>query len=276
MFIDGHTHIFSQDFARYPLADPQNSYRPSADGTAEALRRAMDQTGVDRAFTITPAFNGWDNSYALDALADHGHWLAVGVLVDPRHPDAPHALTRLVDRGACGLRFQGRIQQQHPLDDDASTPLWTRAADLDLTVDVNATHDEYPQVSRRAEAFPNLRLVLDHCGYIAPDLAPTDQAIEPVLAMARHPNLFAKISFVPLASGQAYPFADTFSLVRRIVDAFGAERCLYGSNFPTAQYNPQMTYGQTASYFEQNNLLSAKERQWILGKTAAKLWRWSA
>jgi predicted TIM-barrel fold metal-dependent hydrolase len=54
MIIDAHTHLFSLDLDRYPLADPQASYRPVTDGTAERLRAQMDEAGVHRALNISP------------------------------------------------------------------------------------------------------------------------------------------------------------------------------------------------------------------------------
>ena len=63
-------------------------------------------------------------------------------------------------------------------------------------------------------------------------------------------------------------------MVRELVDAFGPERCLFGSNFPTAQYSPQTSYAQTVELFADAIDLSAEERAWILGGTARTLWRW--
>lgn len=77
MIIDTHTHIFSADLERYPLADPQATYRPQTDGSAELLKRQMDEADVDRALTITPGFYGWDNRYSLDALAGNDGWPAI-------------------------------------------------------------------------------------------------------------------------------------------------------------------------------------------------------
>jgi predicted TIM-barrel fold metal-dependent hydrolase len=76
------------------------------------------------------------------------------------------------------------------------------------------------------------------------------------------------------ASQQQYPFADVHWMARRIVDAFGADRCMYGSNFPTAQYNPKVDYRQAVRLFAEALDLTDDERAWVLGGTAAKLWRW--
>lgn len=274
MVIDGHTHIVIEDTQRYPLADPQASYRPTTNGSAALLKEQMLAAGVERALTITAGFYGWDNSSALDERKGNEDWLAVGVLVDPAGKDAPAELDRLVAAGACGLRIQRHLFYHKDLDDPISTPLWQRAAELDLTVDINASHPEYGAVEARVRQFPQTRFILDHCGYVSGALAPDENTTAPVRALARYPNVYAKLSFLPVASQQAFPFVDVHWMVREIVDAFGPQRCLFGSNFPTAQYSPQTSYAQTVELFADAIDLSAEERGWILGGTAAGLWRW--
>lgn len=87
-----------------------------------------------------------------------------------------------------------------------------------------------------------------------------------------HPHLFAPDAMhYSLADPTAEyrPLTDgSVDLLRAIIDAFGPERCLYGSNLPTAQYNPNITYRQAVDP-------TADERRWILGQTAARLGRWS-
>jgi len=273
--VDSHTHLFAPDRARYPLADPLAAYRPETDGSVELLRREMDAAGVDRALTISPWPYRWDMRYALDALAEHRSWLAVAVLVDPRSPDGPDRLERYVrDHGVSGLRIHGRTVDLGPYDDPATTPLWAKAAELGITVDACAALDEYPQIAGRAAEFPDLPIVLDHCGYISGELSPIEPTLGPVLAMARHPNVYAKLTFLPLASREQYPFADVAWMARAVLDAFGAERCMYGSNFPTAQYNPRVDYRQAVRLFAEALDLDEVERGWVLGGTAAGLWRW--
>jgi predicted TIM-barrel fold metal-dependent hydrolase len=273
--IDSHTHLFAPDPLRYPVADPQASYRPLTDGSVEFLRAEMNEAAVDRAVTISPWPYRWDMSYVLDVLPSNRSWLAVAVLIDPRRPDGPKQLERYVkEHGVCGLRIHGRVMNLGPYDDPTTTPLWAKAAELGITLDACAALDEYPLIAKRAEQFPNLPIILDHCGYISPNVDPPEPNLPPVLALARYPNVYAKLTFFGSASKQGFPFRDVHWMARQIVDAFGPERCLYGSNFPTAQYNPKFTYKQTVELFSNALELSAEERKWILGETAAKLWRW--
>jgi len=49
----------------------------------ELLRQQMDDSGVDRALTISPWLYRWNMVYVLDILPENRRWLAVAVLVDP-------------------------------------------------------------------------------------------------------------------------------------------------------------------------------------------------
>ena len=96
MIIDTHTHIMTLDTEGYPLADPNASYRPTTDGAADLLKAEMDGAEVDRAFTISAGFYGWDNSYAMHQSQGRESWLGVGVLVDPASAEGPVELQDLV------------------------------------------------------------------------------------------------------------------------------------------------------------------------------------
>lgn len=275
LIIDSHTHLMTLDTERYPLADPSLGYQPAFEGSANALHEQMQLSRVSKALAISTGFYGWDNSYVLDQHVYNKSWLAVAALVDPAGFDSSQRLDALVEQGVCGLRIQRHLFYQQALDNPICTPLWCAASDLGLTVDINATHEEYAAVEARVRAFPQTRFVLDHCGYVSSALAPSENTTAPVRELARYENVYIKLTFLPLASRQAYPFTDVHWMVRELVDAFGPDRCLFGSNFPTAQYSPQTGYEQTVALFADAIDLSVEERAWILGGTAQTLWRWS-
>lgn len=274
MTIDAHTHLCSLDTARYPLANPESDYRPVLDGSATLLKERMDEAGIDRALTITTGFYGWDNSYTMDQLVGNESWLAVGVLVDPASKEAPQTLEALVAQGASGLRVQRHLFYHHALDDAISTPLWRKAADLDLTVDINATVEEYDSVKRRVQEFPDTRFVLDHCGYVSGALRPERNTVKPALDLARFPNVYAKVTFLPLASETVYPFKDVHWMVSDLLSGFGAERCLFGTNYPAEQYSPNASMDKLAELFRTHLDLTAEQRRLVMGGTAERLWRW--
>ena len=91
--------------------------------------------------------------------------------------------------------------------------------------------------------------------------------------MARFANLYAKLSFVVTASKlKDYPFADAHPALRAIVDAYGAERCMWGAGFPCEHWLKKASYTQHLALFERELALSVEERVQILGGTAARVW----
>ena len=272
MIVDTHTHLFSDDRSRFPLSP--GTYEPATGGSAELLREDMLSAGADRAVVISPYFYRWDNRYVMDCWDRFGDWLAVVVLVDPRAADGPETLRRLVAEGASGLRIHGDINRLGPYDDPTQTPLWMAAADLNIAFDACAALEEYPEIEKRAREFPSLRIILDHCGYIGGKWNPPRVDLEPVLAMAKYPNVYAKLTFLGSVPDSPWPHANAHWMVRRVIQAFGPERCMWGSNFPTRQYNPTATYVQHLDALRTHMELTPQERELVLGGTALTLWKW--
>jgi L-fuconolactonase len=114
--------------------------------------------------------------------------------------------------------------------------------------------------------------VLDHC--LALSAGPALEAtVAKVEALARFPNLHAKLTFLPTGSAEAYPFRDLHGACRRFVAAYGPQRCVWGSDYPTELWCPKTTYAGHLDLFRQELGLSPGEQEAILGETAARLYR---
>mgnify|MGYP000751890504 CR=1 FL=1 len=98
---------------------------------------------------------------------------------------------------------------------------------------------------------------------------------QPIIDLARHDNLYVKISDVKGRSREDFPFADMHDYVRMLVDAFGAERCLWGTGYP-GQHRTKHNWLSLAEELrlvrEGFDFLSASQRERILGGTAAEVW----
>ena len=126
-------------------------------------------------------------------------------------------------------------------------------------------------LGRMLADFPSLRVVLDHCMY--PEIGPHyDAILNAVLRLAHFKNLHAKLTFVPMGSKQKYPCADLHDAVVKIVEAFGAGRCVWGSDFPSELWTPGISYSQHLQIFLNEIPFEDQARQKILGLTAKKLW----
>ena len=56
------------------------------------------------------------------------------------------------------------------------------------------------------------------------------EAIEQTVALAKYPNVSVKLSSAPTYSLEAYPFRDMTAHLRRCFDAFGPQRCYWGTD----------------------------------------------
>jgi predicted TIM-barrel fold metal-dependent hydrolase len=129
--------------------------------------------------------------------------------------------------------------------------------------------DELERMLRR---HPQLPVVLDHCMYPRGREGLEGVTIHRVLELARHRNLYAKLTWLVDSSDVEYPFADTYPLLRAVVQAYGAERCVWGSDFPLQLWTPKATYSQHLRLFTEALGLGREERDAILMRTPGRLW----
>jgi predicted TIM-barrel fold metal-dependent hydrolase len=271
MIIDSHAHIYSPDEPAYPpRKDP---YRPPAGkGTPEGLQAEMKAAGVDRAMLVqTTTFYSWDNSYVRDTGAKAGSWARTVVTLDPEDPHSPDVLYALVQRAnARALRTYPVSQGLY--DHPANRRLWAAVRDLGITVNSllnRASHAD--ELARLLADFPEVPVVLDHC--IALDVKQEfDLKVRRVVELARFKNLHAKVTYLPTGSGEQYPFRDMHAATRQIIDAYGPDRCVWGSDYPTELWCPKVTYRQHLELFQRHLGLSKGEQDQILGGTAHRLW----
>jgi L-fuconolactonase len=125
-----------------------------------------------------------------------------------------------------------------------------------------------------AERFPDLRLVIDHCGAPQQRRVPAE-ALDPVLRLARYRNVTLKWSHAPFFfAATPYPFPDAVALLQRALGAFGPERIMWGSDFTvTAEF---ASWAEELFYIRDAAALSSPNKEWILGRTARHVLRWSA
>jgi L-fuconolactonase len=149
--------------------------------------------------------------------------------------------------------------------------LWEAARRLKLVVNVRIHRDKAAELAILLRRFPDLAVVLDHGLYLA--VGPEyDRTLRDVLDLARHPNLYAKLSFLATGSARPYPFTDLHDACRRIIDTYEPDRCLWGSAFPCELWCPRTTYSQSVALFARVLGLDAGARDAILGRTAYRLY----
>ena len=94
-----------------------------------------------------------------------------------------------------------------------------------------------------------------------------------VLSLAECDNVTIKISGACTLSHQAFPYPDIWDPLGRVFDAFGFDRCMWGTDWTRAV--ELLTYEQGVEAFRVTDRLSDSERSALMGGTLARIYNWS-
>ena len=93
-----------------------------------------------------------------------------------------------------------------------------------------------------------------------------------VLALAAHDNVAIKISGACTLSHRPFPHDDIWDPVMRVVEAFGIERCIWGTDWTRAVRI--LGYEQGVEPFRQTERFTEVERAMLMGGTLERVYGW--
>jgi len=232
MIIDTHVHVWALDEQHQPAPDAKVR-APSAADPVEWLVEDMAQFGVDRCVLVQSSAFGWDNTYMVECLEQYpGLFKAIG-LVDPLSPGNADDLRFWMARGLSGFRFHPLYYPDEScwIDSAAHDALWRAAAETGAIMQFHLWPRHATPLGRMIARHPGVRVVVDHLG--KPDVTEASPypSFQPVLDLARFPNVWVKIGDYQIASKQSFPWPDTIPFVAALKGAFGAERMIWGTGY---------------------------------------------
>lgn len=280
---DTHAHFFSNDTQRYPLntanaREGEESLRrriASDPATPERNFKLWDASGVTGGCGVqyNTVYKS-DNSYLLDVAARHPDRIAPIVMLDATAPDTPGTLDTFVrERGVVGLRLYGRVEADGSLpwlDSQAAKRTWEVAdrhglAMVLMFVPAQAGAVALPAIAALAKRFSATTLSLDHFGWAGS--APAQLLPPSLVQMREQRNVYYKLTTINFHQLEQARI-DSAQFVRRLVDMFGADRMMWGSDVGnTLDDYASMARRARAS----TTLLTAAERQLFLHDTGARL-----
>jgi len=265
--IDGHCHVL--DPARFAYG-ADIAYHPAGQeiGTADYFQHVLDAYGVRHALLVGPNSGyGYDNRCLLDAIA-RGQGRFKGIAVLPAGTSTAE-LQDLQAQGIVGVAFNAALHGFAYYQDVG--PLLTRLAALGMwaqfQVSKNLLLDFLPMIEASG-----VQVMIDHCG--RPDLAdgPDAPGVRALLNLGEQGQAVIKLSGFAKFSQQAYPFDDARAHVRRVLDAYGPERCIWASDWPYLRAPYRLDYGTLLRLTEQ--WFSPREVRQMVWDAPAKLLGW--
>src|SRR5260370_23248485 len=244
-----------------------------AEVTGDEMVAAMDAVGVDGAVLVSPfSMYGYDASYALEAYAAHPGRFGLVKPVDPNDPGVADTVADwAATNGTVGIRVMMRDNVSTDPADPGINRVLTAAARHSVPVNLMCW-GRLEQAGQLAARNPNTKLVIDHLGLQQPfEPPPPAEAFADLpneLALARHDNIAIKISGACTLSHEPFPYKDLWDPLGRIFDAFGLDRCMWGTDWTRAV--ALLTYQQGVDAFRVTDRLSDSDRACLMGDTLAR------
>lgn len=287
MLVDGHIHVWSPDRERYPFAPgfgAQDPWLPSHTPEDHAAACAGVAGEPVRANLVQMTWYGLDHSYLCDLVADDPVRFAgtgvVPAVCDVSLPPPDRAMTALARRGVRAFRVRSRGTRPG---DDAGPDWWRAeglqrmaacAADEGLVLSFLTGPEDLPDIGRLCESSPRTPVVIDHVGGVrVRDGAVDGRALAALLDLAAYPEVYCKLGPLHALGAEPPPFADVTPLLRSVVNAFGADRCLWESDAggPILMDDPATTVAASVARIRDADWLEAPQKASILGRTALRL-----
>lgn len=258
--VDCHAHVWTR-----PLNFIDGArHRPDYDARVEAYLGSLDAHGLASGLLIQPSFLGTDNTLMLDAVLRHAERLKAVVVIDPAAP--AERLLELERQGVVGVRFN---LVGVPLPDFASKPfsgLLARVADRKWHVEIHREARDLPKILP-ALLDAGVKVAVDHFGRPDPGSPANDPGFRYLLHAGSSRRVWVKVSAAYRSGGERTALA----LAPLLLEHFGPERLLWGSDWPHTQHESVANYGSTVRLFERS-IPSVEVRRKILENAPAELW----
>ena len=246
--------------------------------TGDEMVAAMDKVGVDGAIFIS-AFSmyRYDASYAVEVVKAHPGRFGIVKPVDPDDPNVAEIVAEWKKiPGTVGIRIMLPKDGGRAADDPGLDRIARAAVRYDFPVNL-LCWDNIETGTALVDRHPDTRFIIDHLGILQPRKPPAPAEpwanLPKVLELAKRKNAVIKVSGACTLSKAPYPFPDIWDPLARVFDAWGFERCLWGTDWTRAF--AVVDYEQAVKPFLDTMRLSDSERAMLMGGACAKAYRWS-
>jgi predicted TIM-barrel fold metal-dependent hydrolase len=278
LIVDSQVHIWKANSPDRPWTPGVPPQLPEP-MTIELLVDEMTRAGVDRAVIVPPGWEAMRNDYATEAFDKYPDRFRFMARLGLKRPDARALLPGwMQQRGNLGMRqvFIYKFDYDQ-VANGAYDWLWEDCERFNIPVSILPVGLR-PALEKILDRHPQLKLTIDHMGLSEP-IFQEGRVAETILdtaALARFPNAFVKVSSAPTNSLEKYPYRDMHGHIHRIVDAFGPQRCFWGSDLTHMRHAGKYpcSYRECVTLFTEELGFSANDLEWIMGRAICEHLGW--
>ncbi|MBX3503044.1 MAG: amidohydrolase [Alphaproteobacteria bacterium] len=246
--------------------------------TGPDMIKAMDEVGVDGALLVSVyTMYRFDESYAVAVQKAYPGRFGVIKPVNASDPAVGETIDEWKKNpGAVAIRIMMTPEVSTDAADPGINRVLAAAGRNGFPVNLLA-RGRMPQVTELAKRNPTTQLVIDHLGVTQPfePPAPPDAWAElpAVLEVAKQPNVVIKVTGACTLSHEKFPYKDIWDPLARVFDAYGLDRCMWGTDWTRAV--GLLTYKEGVDSFRVTDRLSDSDRAVLMGGTLQKVYKWS-
>ena len=272
--IDSQVHAYERNRPERPWA---GFLHGPDEVTGDDMVAAMDAVGVHGALLVSPfSMYRYDASYALEVYDRYPGRFG---LIKPFDPGSKMVAEEIAEwagiPGVVGARVM-LARESGDANDPGLNRILAAGAKHDLPINILGW-GRLAVLTELARKNPDTRIVIDHLGMLQPFEPPAPKRpfrdLDEVLALADFDNVAIKISGACTLSREAFPYSDIWPALTRIFEAYGLDRCMWGTDWTRAV--KLLTYEQGVEAFRITDQLSDSERTALMGGSLANIYGWS-
>jgi predicted TIM-barrel fold metal-dependent hydrolase len=245
--------------------------------TIERAPPLMDGAGVSRAVVVPPSWPGDRNDYGLEAAKRYPKRFAVMGRVPLQDPKSADLLPKWRGQpGMLGVRVTFNTPEMIGwLKDGTADWFWPEAEKAGVPVMFLAFGlvNLFEPIAKR---HPGLPLIIDHMGVntAIAKAGKVEEAVGHAVALAKYPNISVKMSNLPNASLEPYPYKDLTPHLKRVFDAYGPQRRHWGTDATNVQ--ERGSWRQRLTHVTDTiDFMSESDKDWVLGRSILQKLKWA-
>ncbi|CAN6227886.1 unnamed protein product [Urochloa humidicola] len=279
--VDSHLHVWAspqqakEGFSYFP------GQEPTLRGDADFLLECMDEAGVDGALIVQPVNHMFDHSLVTSMLKKYPSKFIGCCLANPA--DDGSGIKQLehliVQEKYRAVRFNPNLWPSgQKMTNEVGRSLFAKAGEFGVPVGIMVMKGislYVQEIEELCRDYPETTIILDHMAFCKPPMNDEEEkAFSSFLSLSRFPQVYVKYSALFRISREAYPYEDTAQLLSRVISNYGANRIMWGSDFPFVV--PECGYKgakDAVSLVAGKVSVSPSDLEWILGKTVSQLFQ---
>ncbi|GLT86730.1 hypothetical protein SLE2022_048500 [Rubroshorea leprosula] len=279
--IDSHLHIWAspeEAADKYPYFPGQE---PTLAGNLNFLLQCMEEASVDGAVIVQPINHKFDHSLVTSALKKYPNKFVGCCLANPAEDGS--GIKQLEDLvlkdGYRAVRFNPYLWPSgQKMTNEVGKAMFSKAGDLGVPVGlmcIKGLNLHISEIEELCTEFPSTTVLLDHLAFCKPPMNDEEKlAFSELLKLSRFSQVYVKFSALFRVSRMPFPYQDLTPQLAEVVSSFGANRIMWGSDFPYVV--PECGYKgakEAVSLVASQVPLSPTELEWIMGRTVTQLFK---